>query len=220
MSYRYFIRSLDLRGLHSKLRHRTRTAESEDKVIPSLEITEEPPTFLDIMEGGSAIISCRAESSNTENIGYSWEYADSNRIIKVCTSRVCSVSDVALVQKKLRVPDVEVLSPGYLALTKLLLQEVPGGVETMDNKLTIRNMTQDQAGWYQCLASDGSNRALSRKTKLNLVCKFSPALLIELLILALYHGSIQILSIRDITYLIMITSLFLPFCQKSESQHL
>ena len=51
----------------------------------------------------------------------------------------------------------------------------------MDNKLTIRNMTQDQAGWYQCLASDGSNRALSRKTKLNLVCKFSPALFFELL---------------------------------------
>ena len=54
----------------------------------------------------------------------------------------------------------------------------------MDNKLTIRNMTQDQAGWYQCLASDGSNRALSRKTKLNLVCKFFPALLFGLLILA------------------------------------
>ena len=103
-SYRYFIRSLDLRGLHSKLRHRTRTAESEDKVIPSLEITEEPPTFLDIMEGGSAIISCRAESSNTENIGYSWEYADSNRIIKVCTSRVFQFQTWPLSSNKFTCP--------------------------------------------------------------------------------------------------------------------
>ena len=77
-------RSLDLRKQYTKTRHRTRTANSdEDKVIPSLEITEEPPNSKDIMEGDSTVITCRASSAHTENIGYSWEYADSNRVIQV-----------------------------------------------------------------------------------------------------------------------------------------
>ena len=61
-----------------------RTAESDEKkVIPSLTITEEPPNSLDIMEGDAVVITCRAESSHTENIGYSWEYANTDSVIQV-----------------------------------------------------------------------------------------------------------------------------------------
>ena len=62
--------------MHVQLKH-------EDKQIPSLKITEEPPNSVDVMEGESAVITCRAKSANTENIGYSWEYANSDRVIEV-----------------------------------------------------------------------------------------------------------------------------------------
>lgn len=55
----------------------------------------------------------------------------------------------------------------------MLLQNLAEGADVVDNKLVIQNMTADHVGWYQCSASDGSNRALSRKTKVNLICESS-----------------------------------------------
>ena len=51
----------------------------------------------------------------------------------------------------------------------IYLQEMPGGVDRQNNVLTVTSMRRDHMGWYQCLASDGNNRALTRKTKINLL---------------------------------------------------
>ena len=53
----------------------------------------------------------------------------------------------------------------------MLLQNLAEGADVVVNELVIQNMTADHVGWYQCSASDGSNRALSRKTKVNLICE-------------------------------------------------
>ena len=70
--------------LRSKLRDlRRRRRNEEDKEVPQLKITAEPPTTLDVMSGSDATISCLAESQKTQNIGYSWEYTNDNRAVEV-----------------------------------------------------------------------------------------------------------------------------------------
>ena len=54
-----------------------------------------------------------------------------------------------------------------------LLQNMPAGTEVVVMNLEIEQMTADHVGWYQCSASDGNNRALSRKSKINLLCELN-----------------------------------------------
>lgn len=58
-------------------------SSDEDKTIPSLKITEEPPNSVEVMAGDTATISCIARSDQTQNIGYSWQFYDLDRVIQV-----------------------------------------------------------------------------------------------------------------------------------------
>ena len=60
----------------------------EDKELPQLSITSEPPNSRDVVTGGNTTLTCLAESKKTENIGYSWDFANSNSVIVV--SLVCN----------------------------------------------------------------------------------------------------------------------------------
>ena len=66
---------------------RRRRSADEDKVIPSLQMIEEPPHSLEVMEGEPATLSCQASSSNTENIGYSWEFEDADSQAQVYSAQ-------------------------------------------------------------------------------------------------------------------------------------
>ena len=75
--------SLTLLYPYRSLRELKRRRRGVSKELPRLEITQEPPNSLQVQIGSSATITCLAESESTKNIGYSWTFTNSSKMIEV-----------------------------------------------------------------------------------------------------------------------------------------